>query len=184
MRAHRFLAALTAIVVLPICPALAQLPPQQTIQLRLRQSPFDPNSNVEFYVVATLEAVDCDSDQVGWSVASMEFFQDDGNGIKSWVEIQPVLDTIDGLWWVTHGDPQAPVLEEFLTTPLLQGVATADDPVDEDLAYEILAEEATPSTPYQTTATVTYALAAADTSEPVKDGTDEPVETHDYRDMD
>src|SRR4051812_20353488 len=58
MRIHRSITACTATILVPLLPALAQLPPEQTVQLRLRQSPCDPNSNVEFYVVATLDPVD------------------------------------------------------------------------------------------------------------------------------
>lgn len=161
--------------------ARGQMPQDQTVQFAFHVSPTNPNSVVDFYVIASLHAADIDGDDVGWSVTLLEFVYRDGVDNFTWSQEYPTLDTGDGLWWVAHDDGQSPVLAEFLTTPVLTGTATADDSGYADLDYELVSVPAVSSPPYETTASVTYAMAAAGTNEPIKGGTDEPVETHNTR---
>ncbi|MFY4727822.1 hypothetical protein [Nitrospira sp. BLG_2] len=176
MRAHFVLAWSVTVLLVHVGGAWADLPQDQTVQFAFHVSPANPNSVVDFYVIATLHAVDSDVEDIGWRVTLLEFVYRDGVDNFTWTQEYPTLDTGDGLWWVSHGDAQNPELDEFLTTPLLTGTATADSPGYADLDYELISVPAVSSTPYETTASVTYAMAAAGTNEPVKGGTDEPVE--------
>ena len=164
-----------------VSPAFAQLPADQTVQWRFHQTPSTPSSPVDFRVIATLKAVEMNRDEVGWEVQRLEFFQVLANGTKTWVENYPGLGTPDGLWWATHANPLAPNLDEFLSSPLLKGVATADNPADDDLTYSLESSPATIGV-YPHTASVTYALAPQDPVEPpIKSGDNEPVEADDTR---
>lgn len=158
-------------------PAWADLPANQTIRWNFRADPADPESAIEMYAVVSLTATEVDGSSVGWTVASVEFFKGEGENLKTWIELAPPLDTPDGLWWANHTDPMNPELNEFLDTPVLYGRAYADNPGEADLLYQM--ESATVGTegPYEQTSGVDYVLAAADTNEPVKEGTQEPVET-------
>ena len=167
-----------------VAEASAQLPADQTVQWRFHQTPSNSNSPVDFRIVATLKAIERDRYAIGWEVQSLEFVQILEEGTKTWVENYPDVDTPDGLWWAVHDDPLSPALNEFLSSPLLSGVAAADNPADEDLDYRVAS---TPSTlgVYANTAQVTYALAPIDPDEPpVKSGDNEPVETDGTRDID
>ena len=164
--------------------ARADLPPDQTIQWRFRENPRDPNSAITLEAIVTLTAWEADGHAVGWSVARIEFRKPAGSGFKTWVEENPPLDTPDGLWWVIHIDPGSPNLMELLDTPRLRGRAFADDPGEEDIAYDLSARTRIGLTAFEHTTEISYALAAADTEEPIRDGDDEPVETHSNEDVD
>lgn len=169
---------------IPASAVLAKLPTDQTIQWRFHQSPSNPLSAVDFRIVATLTAAARSGNAVGWEVTSLELFQILPNETKTWVEFYPALDTPDGLWWVTHESPLIPNAAEFLDSPLLEGVAIADDPADSDLAYSL---KSTPPMygPYPQTAGVTYAIYVPYPPEPpIKSGENEIVDLWDTRDAD
>lgn len=181
MSARFTLLGLMMLGALSVSRAVAQIPADQTIHWSFRENPEDPESTVEIHAIVTLSAVEVDEENVGWSVASVEFIRGEGEDETSWVEVAPPLETPDGLWWVAHADVENPQLDEFIDTPLLSGRAYSDDPEEVDLLYEI--ESATPMEggPFEQTSGVSYLLAAADTNEPVKEGEQEPVETVDTR---
>src|SRR5258706_15961701 len=98
-------------LILPLClwvgPATAQLPADQTVELRFHQTPNDSSSSVEWTVIASLQASDGYGNVVGWSVVSLEFYQTTTTGMKSWVDYYPVLVTVDGLRVVVPHPPQS-----------------------------------------------------------------------------
>ena len=91
----------------------------------------------------------------------------------------------NGLWWIKHADPEDPVLSEFLLPPLLEGVAKAEDPGNDDLEYMVEGVTYDPppgGPPFEPTAALDYQYALVGQKTPPEEGDDEPVEpggTHD-----
>lgn len=54
-----------------------------------------------------------------------------------WYEAFPFVDSPDGLWWIEHDNHLSPRLSEFVLPPRLVGTATAQEPLEPDLEYEL-----------------------------------------------
>lgn len=138
-QASRFTRGVLSLIILGVAyvPVSAQESvPDQIISYVLHETPADPESAVVFTVELDLTAVDFDGDWVGWEVAEARFLQPlDPGGDTVWVEQLPFVDTLDGLWWIEHADPEAPVDAEFVLPPLLEGTAIAQDAADPDMDY-------------------------------------------------
>jgi hypothetical protein len=162
--------------------SLGQVPPNQVVRFKIHASPTDPLSPVAFVITMNLAASDGSGNVVGWMVTSIEFRQPGAGSApdQTWIAAYPILPTIDGLWWVEHVDPFAPQLSEFSQPPRLGGTAVVQSAATENLNYSFQGRPYSPpptGAPFLQTAALTYTLALADTQWPVKDGTDEPVES-------
>lgn len=158
--------------------ARAELPDDQIVEYRVHETPTNPESAVVFAVRLELRAVDSDANGVGWEITTAKFRQPD----TTWTEDSPYIDSPDGLWWVDHADPNAPEESEFVLPPLLVGTATADDPLDDDLDYDLEGVEYSPppgEPPYENTGALDYSFTLAHEEDPLEEGDDEPVEVPD-----
>lgn len=190
MRACTSLITVSVFVLLGLgMPAVtwADLPPDQTIEYLIRETPEDPNSPVVFAVTLALEASDSDGNSVGWDITEAEFveFDEYGDPARTWVEDDTNVPTTDGLWWIEHADPADPQPSEFAKPPLLEGTAAAEDPAENDLDYALEGVTYTPppeGQPYQDTAAIDHEFILVSEIEPIKEGEDEPVEIDDTED--
>ena len=104
-----------------------------------------------------------------------------GGPDKVWIQQDPEVSTPDGRWWVDHADVWSPQSSEFTRVPHLEGVATAQDPNDADLEYELEGSEYIPpsppgSPPYAVTAALDSKLQLVNESTPLEEGSDEPAD--------
>ncbi len=161
--------------------ANAALPDEQIIEYRVHEIPTDPESTVVFVVRLELTAADSDGNEIGWEITTAEFRQPGSGGDTIWAENSPYVDTADGLWWIEHADPEAPEESEFVLPPWLAGIATADNPQDDDLDYDLEGVEYSPpplpgDPPYENTAALDYSFTLSQEEEPLEEGDDEPVD--------
>ena len=183
MKSKSVMVSLAAGVTLWIVPlAMADgLPEDQTVYYYIHDDPTQRPSNVVFAIRLDLTAVDSDADAVGWDITSIEFRQPAGRPAPDtvWGEAAPTVDSADGLWWVEHSDTALPVLEEFTLPPKLVGLAIAQNPLDKNLDYDFEGVAYVPppeGAPFDITAALTYVFTEEEEDEPVKQGTDEPVD--------
>lgn len=158
--------------------ARADLPADRTVYLYMYEVPGDPESDIVFSVGLDLEAVDVDGVWVGWEVTSAKFIEP-GTPDTVWIENSPAVDSPDGLWWVEHVDLQDPQHDEFTLPPLLEGTATAEEPLGADLEYTLEGASYDPppgGPPFDVTAAVDYIFTVEGEEDPKKEGDDEPVE--------
>ncbi|MEE9296951.1 MAG: hypothetical protein V3W34_18560 [Phycisphaerae bacterium] len=160
--------------------ANAVLPDDQTVEYRIHETPTDPKSAVVFVVRLELTAEDSAGYEVGWEITTAQFRQP-GTPDTTWTEDYPYVDTTDGLWWVKHADPEAPEASEFVLPPWLLSTATADDPQDDDLDYDLegVAYSLPPppgEPPYENTAALDYSFTLAQQEILLVEGDDEPVD--------
>jgi hypothetical protein len=103
----------------------------------MHESPSKPD-DVVFTVTLSLSVKDVSGYNVAWEVSEITFNQPAGNGhgARSWSEELPAVDTLDGYWWIEHGDVENPDLAEFTLPPLIAGTAEADSMSYEDLEYD------------------------------------------------
>ena len=186
---------LMSIIALGTLPAgTLALPDDHIVTLDIYDDPTDPNSKVVFTIELFLTA---DSEtsgelgtdgEVGWDITSIQLTQYEAAGDRVWVENTPVVDTSDGLWWVYHANTKTPADDEFLMPPYTYGLALAQDPQDQDLAYEFEGKEYTGSNPPfgNNTAAMVYRMAEEEDGTPVEssEGEDEPVTSSGVRDPD
>ena len=158
----------------------ATLPADQKIVYRIHETPTDPSSGVVFTVTLKLVAEDIDGDDVAWRVSKATFKQK--QPAREWAEAYPSVDTPDGLWWVTHADPQSPAITEFSLPPFMDGTATAQDSGYDDLDFEFegtvyVAPPPPDNPPYgENTTASTYWFQLVGSSVAEEEGEDEPVE--------
>lgn len=164
-------------------PAMAteELPPAQTIAFYLHQTPNDPESPVVHAVVLDLQALERSGDLVGWRIDQLTLRRFAGDGTEPvWDVALPVVPSSDGLWWVAHVDPLAPLRDEFGLMPWLLGRATSRDARYSDMDFDLVGNQYVPpqgGAPYEATASLSYALVATNPQDPVDDSEeDEPVE--------
>ena len=154
------------------------IPLAYTVKYWTHADPNDPNSPVQFEIRLKLKNMDSDGDAIGWDVTELRVREYDPNGVlsRSWTDADPNVPTSDGLWWVSHADPNTPVDSEFTVPPHLIGTATANDTGYADLEYDIEGVESTPSPLYEVSANINYVFVEADEEEPTGSGSDEPTE--------
>jgi hypothetical protein len=174
------MAGLTASAVLGLVPASLAQPQTKVIEYWLHETPDDPNSPVVFGITLSLEIADQDGDQIGWDITSIEI-REVGDPDTVWVEDDPSVPAADGLWWVTHEDPNEPTNDEFVVPPHLHGIADAQDPGGDDLEYDVEGKTYVPPAlpelpPHEITAALDYEFTVVGDDEPVGGGKDEPVE--------
>ena len=157
------------------------MPHDQIVECNIRERPTDPDSTIVFVVRLELSADSQNGSQIGWEITSTEFRQKAvlEPGDKVWGKNSPTVGTPDGLWWVTHGDPDEPKLDEFVLPPSMNGTAAAEEPSDEDLDYTIQGIAYSPppgGPPFDVTGSLSYSFTIQGESEPEAEGDDEPVE--------
>lgn len=162
--------------------AHGQGPPiTQDVVYRIHADPDDANSAVTFAVWLKLEQADVDGDSAGWDITSIRFrlVGEGGQPDTLWTVSEPNVPTSDGLWWVTHADPEDPQLCEFATPPHLTGTAPANESSDPDLNYDFEAGNYTTppgGDPWDVTTGLSYSFTQVGDEDPVEAGEDEPVE--------
>jgi len=167
--------------------AQADLPDDQAIEYRVRETPNVPESAVVFTITLYLTASDMDNDEVGWEIDEIRFRQLNSQPLQRlWIEDSPVVSSPDGLWWVEHADPQDPQIGEFDMPPLLTGTADAEHSEDPDLDYsfEGVAYVSPPPPPFEDTVALDYTLTLEGEEEPIEEGDDEPAESAGVQDPD
>jgi hypothetical protein len=170
--------------VVPSANAAAPLPAEATTQevvYRIHDDPNDPNSPITFTIWLSLKQADVDEDSIGWEITRVRF-REVGYQDTLWTESDPNVPTADGLWWVNHADPNAPLLEEFVKPPHLTGVADAEDQLDPDLDYEFQGVTYTPppaGEPWDPTGALDYSFTMQGQSSPFASGEDKPTEMGD-----
>ena len=159
------------------------LPDDEVVVYHIRETPYDPESNVTFTVQLELAAVDSTSEFVCWSVERIVIKQyaDSGSMIGEWAETLVDVDSPDGLWWVEHADTSDPQMSEFAVAPPVAGRATALDETEPDLDYSIEGAEYVESasqaaSPYTITARLTYLLWKLGAAQPEEEEEEEIVE--------
>ena len=119
--------------------AHAQMPDTRSISLVFHSVPADPKSSVSVIVTLTMSPVQTNGSTVGWGIDTADFFMPSENGgWKAWhTGPLDVLDSPDGLWWVTHVDPYASTEAEFTLLPELTGLGEPENAGDGDLVFFI-----------------------------------------------
>jgi hypothetical protein len=155
-----------------------------TVRYWIHETPADPNSPVAFKIKLSLVSAAGDCTATGWEIAAIEIRQVDPNGGSDqvWTQNDPEVSTADGLWWINHADVSDPQSSEFVLPPHLMGIATAQDPNDADLRYELEGVTYRPpeppgEAPYAVTAATNFELWLVGDPTPIKPGSDEPTET-------
>lgn len=167
----------------PAGQSLAELPPDETVVLIIREDPEEPESSPKFSIKLSLKAQSMVGQSVGWAInrATIRRFVDEVPDAE-WQDTGAVVLTSDGLWWVEHANPQTPDLSEFANPPHIVGNADAKTGNVNDLDYDIEGVLYTPppeGPPYAVTIGLNHyfiqqgGLTAEDT------GIDEPVEADD-----
>lgn len=171
-------------VLLALCGVVDARSPGQVLQFNLRETPGDPTSPIDFTVTMGLMKDTVDGNDIGWrvNVVTIREVDDEGNVLTTWSQNQPFVDTVDGLWWIEHADPDDPQNSEFLIPPLISGTAPSPNPnvVSLEFEFEGAMYVAPPEgAPFPDTASLTTLLQEEGNPTPKKEEPDEPVETPD-----
>jgi len=166
--------------------AASALPPDRNVYFLVRQNPDNPSSPIQYYFTLELTADSQDGNEVGWAVVAFSITEKATLGSDTvWSLVDPFVDTADGLWWVTHADPDNPVRSEFTLPVRVADTAVAEDPSDDDLDFDMAGVDYTPppeGAPYEVTAALDFSLKRSSTppdDPPDDSGDDEPVDTPD-----
>jgi len=160
------------------------LPPDRHVYMAIHQNPDNPTSPVQYYFTLNITAVSQDGNDIGWAVTSFSITEKVtlGNDIV-WSLDDPFVDTVDGLWWVTHADPDNPVRSEFILPVHIADTALAEDPSNADLDFDVAGDTYTAppeGAPYEVTAALDFSLRLSTTpaqDPPDDSGNDEPVDS-------
>jgi hypothetical protein len=150
----------------------------QSISYKIHETPEDPNSAVVFVVTLTVDEAVRDGDKVGWEVLEAHIEQP-GTPADVWVKSAPLVWTTDGLWWITHADPDHPLLDEFASPPAITGTAQAQGQGTENLNFELEGrayDQQIKGSPYAVNGALDYVFALVNTTEPLKEGGEETVD--------
>ena len=131
--------------VISSAPVSAALPADRVMTCEIRETPGDSTSQLLYTQEMGLTAKEQDGNSIGWAVASVTIKEIDANGdvINTWIDNSPSVSSSDGLWWITHADPDNPVDSEFANSPLIDGTAGGDM----DYEFQGLGEPAEATTP-------------------------------------
>lgn len=147
----------------------------------VHQTPGDSSTPLLYTLTFTLRPARVVGEYVGWQVYETTLARPDANGGAPLVfaDVAPSVDSSDGLWWVPHGDPDAPRIEEFELSPPLSGTALASDPAHPDLEYTFeghggFTDGGGSNTDY---AIASYTLTQSGEVDPDEEGDDTPVPT-------
>ena len=116
-------------LALCLCCGVFALPADRTHYVAIHQNPANPNSRVQYYFAIAIHAEDQDGDDIGWAVTNFKIVEKALLGSDTiWDVDDPDVDTADGLWWVTHTDPDNPVRAEFIQPPPIADTASTTSP--------------------------------------------------------
>ena len=170
-------------LLLAFCGAADARPPDFTLTVNVRETEGDHESPIEFTVTMGLMKDTVDGNDIGWKVivVTIREMDDEGNVLNTWTKNSPDVNTADGLWWIEHADPDAPVNSEFLVTPLISGTAPSPNPSVVSLVFEFegaIYVAPPEGAPYDDTSSLTMLLRDEGTPPPPpkKDVEDEPAE--------
>ena len=170
-------------VLLAFCGAADARPPDRAITFKLHATIGDPTSPVDFTVTMGLMKDTVDGNDIGWDVIVVTIREMDGEGnvVTTWTKNNPDVATADGLWWIEHANPAAPVNSEFLVPPLISGTAPSPNPNVISLEFEFEGDiyvEPPEGAPFEDTSSLTTLLRDEGTPPPPpkKDVENEPVE--------
>jgi len=161
------------ILVLATCAGLpavgrADLPPDQSVQFKIRKTPSDPNSPITWTITAEIHALAQVGDDFKWEVSGVEIRRLGPTPAldQVWYEALPAIDTADGYWWVSYVSYES----DFRQLPPIAGLAINDDPAGNDLYYDFVGETpgSGPDDGY-----LTYVLQKEGEPEPEEEGDDE-----------
>ncbi len=174
---------LASLATLAFGPFAAADPGEPTTEIRyqIHADPADPDSAVTHDITLSLSAVDADGDWVGYEVTAVTIARLDASGAveAEWKEEYPVVAEPDGLWWVEHANFATLNGSDFTDPPLLVGVASAMTPEADDMVYDLVGTEPAPgkrTSPWSTTARLTYTLQVVTETDPEAEGEEEPAE--------
>jgi len=160
---------------------IAQAADTRYVTYMIREDPGDPESDVIFYVTFQITAYDQDHDTIRWEVESVYVTKVNvaPEANTHWTHDWPLLKSADGLWAVTHADPEDPQASDFDHMPgIEEGLAWADGSEDKDLIYSFRGD--TPfeqPVPFEERCTLaTYELFVEGEEEPEEEAEAEPVE--------
>ena len=164
---------LMAVLITALSPltASALLPPDQVIDIQIRETPGDPESPVVWEVSLFLHALDQIGDDIQWEVESIQIRKMGATPELDtvWVEAFPQVWTADGTWWVSHIDGAS----DFRQPPAISGLALNVDPAGPSLTYDLLGEVPglSPEDGY-----LTYTFLLEGDPEPEEEDGDAPVD--------
>ena len=161
MKTLGFLRPCLIVVGLLVGPAFG-LPADRVVHYAIRVDPTNPNSRVQYVLAPTISAREQDGDWVGWEVANYSITEKALLGSDTvWAVDLPFVDTTDGLWWVEHADPNAPVRSDFAVPAAVIDTAVASDPGSPNLYFDVVGVPYTPPAgggPFEVTGALDFAF--------------------------
>ena len=191
MKTHRVLKPCLIVVGLLVGPAFG-LPADRVVYYAIRVDPTNPNSRVQYVLASTISAREQDGDWIGWEVANYSITEKALLGSDTvWAVDLPFVDTTDGLWWVEHADPNAPVRSDFAVPAAVIDTAVASDPGIPNLYFDVVGVPYTPpagGAPFEVTGALDFAFwsvpQAADPPAPPAPPPDPPDDSGDDEPVD
>jgi hypothetical protein len=170
--------AISIVAVIFWCGSTGTALADQSIVYSIHETPADPNSPVVLKVTLTVTEDQQDGSSIGWRVVQARFESMDVP-VSTWTAADPPVDTIDGLWWIVHADPNNPATEEIVMPPAVSGTAAAEDPTDPDLEYAfdgLFYDVEQRGALYEVTGSLNFSFVLAGETAAFEEGGDEPVE--------
>ena len=154
----------------------AAMPANRVVTFFVRETPTDPASAVIFEFGLKISARERDGDSIGWSITEVRL-KEPGSPVRLWIDDSPATTTSSGLWWIDHAEGDVPEDSEFDVTPNMTGTATAQDPNDDDMDYDLLGATCSPPPSLfgGDVSSQTFDFTFVGESIPYIDGTDEPT---------
>jgi hypothetical protein len=153
------------------------------VRYYIHENPSNSSSAVVFQIGLSLKEINRNGADVAWKIELLKLTQpQSGGGAKVWTKSDPPVPTSDGLWWVTHDDPDQPTRDEFALPPHLQGTAQAENPSDANMKYDFEGKPFSGMPPWPVTAALDYVFTLVGNSTPEEEGDDEPSEVPDEDD--
>ena len=173
-------------VLLAFCGVVDAREPDHTIGFNLHKTVGDPTSPIDFTVTMGLMIEAQDGDSIGWDVVvvTIREWNENGDLLNTWSKFNPFVETTDGLWWIEHANPAAPVNSEFLIPPRIADTAGHVNPTEAALEFEFegtIYVAPPEGAPFEDTSSLTIWLRAEEIPPPPpkKDIENEPVEMPD-----
>ena len=179
MKTKTGVSALT--VLLAFCGAVDARPLDYTIGFNMHKTVGDPTSPIDFTVTMGLMIEAQDGNSIGWDVFAVTIreYSENGDLLNTWSKFDPFVDTTDGLWWIEHANPAAPVNSEFLIPPRIVDTAENMNPTEAALEFDIEGNiyVAPPEgAPFEDTSSLTTLLQEEGNTEPEEEEREKPVE--------
>lgn len=174
---------LGAVLFAVVSASLVQAQIELSVTYQQREDQLDPNSPVQLRFTVSLESDTVEGDSRAWTAASVyiERLDSDGSVSESWIDTDPQIDAVGGVWIVSHADPSDPQTAEFSESPRIFGLASPVTGNAGTLEYSFQASETESSPapeppPGGGVAALTFYLQTVGQPGTIADGEDEPVE--------